>query len=141
MASILPTAPVYYTTNVQPSIRRMIAGATITAGQMVYEDTAANGVAKLADSTTSDATSQCIGMAMNSGISGGPIEVCTDGEVSVAATPFSPGTVMILNTTAGSMADHADLVTATTWRCTICGVATANNRMRIRPFASLTVNP
>lgn len=143
MAVITPTAPAYYTTNVQPSYQRFTAGGTITAGQMVYEDTPTNpGQVKAADATTSDTTSKVVGMAMNSAVTGGPVEVCTAGEVTVASTPFSPGTVMVLasSANAGSMADHADLVAATTWRCTVCAVATANNRCRLLPFASLTVN-
>lgn len=143
MAVVTPTAPAYYTSNVQPSYQRMTAGGTITAGNIVYEDTGVPGTVKAADSTTSAATAKVLGMAMNSAVLGGPVEVCTAGEVSVAATPFSVGAVLVLasSANAGSMADHADMVAATTWYCSICAVPTANNRCRIVPFASGVINP
>lgn len=143
MAVITPTAPAYYTANMQPSYQRMIAGVAITAGLFVYEDPANPGTVKLADATTSATTAKVLGMAMDTAPLGGPVEVCTGGEVSVAATPFSPGTVMVLasSANAGSMADHADLVAATTWYASVCALATANNRARILPVASGTINP
>ena len=85
------------------------AGATITAGQVVYRE-AATGQIKLADcdSATAEARSP-LGIALNGAASGQPVEVLTSGNITIGAT-VTQGVGYYLSPTAGGICPVADVL-------------------------------
>lgn len=85
------------------------AGATITAGQAVYFDSATRNY-KLADcnSATVEARS-AIGIALNGASAGQPLFVLKAGDVTIGAT-LTPGVAYYLSGTPGSICPVADLI-------------------------------
>lgn len=98
----------------QTNVIRGTAGASLTAGQLLYLD-AATQTFKLADADASAATAQVIGMALHAAASGQPIAVLTaDDNLTVGATLSMSAPVYVLSATAGGIAPVADLTTG--WR-------------------------
>ena len=94
--------------------RRGIAGATITAGQALYEDSSDSNKLKLADANASAATSNCVGIALHAALSGQPIEyVYEDDDFTPGATlslsVAADSGVYVLSGTAGGIAPMDDL--------------------------------
>jgi hypothetical protein len=86
-----------------------IAGATITAGMVLYEDSAASFVLKGAASGAVN-TSNVVGIALNGGGIGQPITyVVEDDDFTVGATVVI-GTTYVLSATAGLIALDSDIV-------------------------------
>lgn len=85
-----------------------IAGTTITAGQAVYIDTAANNVLKLADCDSSATTAVVAGIALTGGSSGQPIKYAKSGEITIGGT-VTVGELYVLSGIAGGIAPEADL--------------------------------
>lgn len=94
--------------------RKGIAGATITAGQVVYEDTADSSKFKLADCDASAATAKVAGIALHGASAGQPLEI------DVEDDDFAPGGTLslsaggdtgiyVLSGTAGGIAPMDDL--------------------------------
>lgn len=88
------------------------AGATITAGQCVYLDTANSNVWKLAqdDGTALEAGSGGLGIALHGASSGQPLAVATAGNVTFNAV-LTAGETYIVSATAGGIAPVADIST------------------------------
>jgi hypothetical protein len=85
------------------------AGATITAGQTLYVDTADSNKLKLADSDSATSTVRtCCGIALNGGAAGQPIRYQTGGSLNPGAT-LAVGQVYVLSDTAGGIMPYADL--------------------------------
>lgn len=83
-------------------------GATITAGQVVYKDTA-DGLFKLADSNGASALIRTpYGIALNGGASGQPVKVLRAGSVTIGAT-VTAGTDYWLSDTPGGICPRADV--------------------------------
>jgi hypothetical protein len=116
-----------------------IAGATITAGQVVYLDTT-NNTYKLADNNDSVATAVAAGVALHGATAGQPLRIQTAGAVTIGAgaAPVA-GMVYMLSATPGGIAPHADLTTGN--RATILGVGRASGAIQLRLFASQQVRP
>lgn len=112
------------------------AGAAITAGQAVYLDSATS-TWKLADADASAATADCVGIALNTGVSGQPMTVQTDGTLTIGAT-MTLGEVYFLGTGAGGIIPAADL--ANPARTTIIGVATSTTVLTLRIYYSGVVH-
>lgn len=94
-------------------------GATVTAGQAVYLDTAAN-TWKLADANLSAAASVLGGIAVNGGAAGQPAAIATGGTIDPGFT-VTVGTVYVLGgTAAGDINPVGDLTTG--WYVNILGV-------------------
>ena len=94
--------------------RQMIAAATITAGQVVYQDSA--GKADLADGSSAG-TAQVRGIALNGGGAGQAINVLWDGEVEgFTITSLAYDARVYLSDTAGALADAAGTVAVTVGR-------------------------
>lgn len=94
--------------------RHGVAGATITAGQTLYEDSADNFKLKAADADASAAAANCVGVALHGASSGQPLEyVYEDDDFTPGATlTLSVGTaipVYVLSDTAGGIMPAADL--------------------------------
>ena len=85
-----------------------VAGAAITAGQALYLDSVTNTL-KLADADASQATSQCVGVALNGAQVGQPVVYVTqDPEFTPGAT-LVIGTIYLVSATAGAIMPAADL--------------------------------
>lgn len=101
--------------NVAPSsaavLKRGVAGAAITSGQLLYIDRAENTL-KLADANSATADARIVaGIAINSVASGGPLHyVVSDPALTLGGTTVK-GTIYILSATAGGIAPAADLTT------------------------------
>ena len=107
------------------------AGATITAGQVVYFD-AATSTVKLADADAST-TAAIIGVAVNGAASGQPVDVQTGGYLTTNAA-LTAGVTYYLSTTAGGIAPFADLTTGD--YVTVIGTAVSTTSLYVHPFSS-----
>jgi hypothetical protein len=83
------------------------AGATIAAGQAVYRD-AATGNYLLADSNGAAAARIPGGIALNGAAVNQPVEILTEGDVTIGAT-LTAGTDYWLSDTPGGIAPRADV--------------------------------
>lgn len=87
---------------------RGTAGATITAGQRVYLDTA-DSKYKLADSNgASELIRTTRGIALNGASDGQPLEIQRDGDITIGAT-LTPGTTYYASDTPGGICPLADV--------------------------------
>src|SRR5581483_1775072 len=100
-ASVVPyTSPV-------PLYSDGTAGATITAGQPVYLDSATNTYKlSLAAGTATEATAA--GIAVNGASAGQPVRIQTSGDLDLGAT-LTVGRVYVLSANAGKIAPVTDL--------------------------------
>lgn len=84
------------------------AGATITAGQVVYRDSA--GVLQLADCDSATAAARSpLGIALNGAATGQPVKVLKSGNVTIGAT-VTQGVAYYLSPTAGGICPVADIL-------------------------------
>ena len=83
------------------------AGATITAGQLLYKDSGDSNKFKLVDNDAS-ATASVYGIALNGAASGQPIRVQTDGTITIGGT-VAVGTIYVSSSNAGGIAPSTDL--------------------------------
>jgi hypothetical protein len=87
-----------------------IAGATITAGMVVYLDTA-DSQYKIADSDSATELARLPrGIALNGASAGQPLVIARSGDVTIGAT-MSPGVTYYLSDEPGAIAPFADLAT------------------------------
>lgn len=105
-----------------------VAGATIAAGDVVYVDTAASNVLKLAqaDGTALEATVK--GIALNGAATGQPVSICTSGSLNVGAT-LTVAEIYILSANAGKIAPASDLASSS--YCSILGVASSATNLKL----------
>lgn len=136
-------------TSVTPSAnavtRQGVAGAAITAGKLLYIDTADSNKLKLADADSATAAARVVcGIAINSAAAGAPVTyVISDPALIIGAT-VANGTVYVLSATAGGIAPVADLTSG--WYAYVVGVGTSTTTIafradRINPLRSTTVMP
>lgn len=120
------------------SKQEYVAGATITAGQAVYVDTANSNVLKLAqaDGTALEATVK--GIALNGASTGQPCVIAVSGNLDLGAT-LTVGTAYILSATAGAIAPISDLASSS--YLSIIGVATATDNLYMNVFNSGVEKP
>ena len=86
------------------------AGAAITAGQVVYRDTA-DGEYKLADTNSGTAAVRSPrGIALNNASDGQPMTIIREGDVTIGAS-ITAGVAYYLSATPGGIAPVADLAT------------------------------
>lgn len=114
-----------------------IAGATIAAGEVVYEDAADSAKLKLADANTSSATAAVKGIAINSAAAGQRVSYVKSGPTTLGAV-LTVGKVYVLSATAGKIAPVADL--ASGWRTSILGVAKSTTSLDVQINNSDTAN-
>jgi hypothetical protein len=87
------------------------AGDTITAGQVVYLDTA-TGRYELADCNSATlAVRQARGIALNGAADGQPLRILKSGDITIGAT-MTVGAAYYLSGTAGAIIPVADLATS-----------------------------
>lgn len=92
------------------------AGATITAGQALYEDSADSFKLKLADADLSAAGSNCVGIALHGAANGQPLTYVFEDDdftpgatLSLALGAGATAGVYVLSATAGGIAPADDL--------------------------------
>lgn len=83
------------------------AGATITAGQLVYLDTSDNKY-KLADANGAAALRTPRGVALNGASDGQPLQVQTRGDITIGAT-LTAGVTYYLSSDPGGICPLADV--------------------------------
>lgn len=115
--------------------REGIAGATITAGQVLYSDTSDSSKMKLADANGSAATAKADGIALHGAANGQPIKyVYEDDDFTPGATlslsAAADDGVYVLSGTAGGIAPVGDL--ASGMYPVIIGVAKSTSKMILR---------
>jgi hypothetical protein len=86
------------------------AGATVTAGQVVYLDSATNTYLLADNNSATVAARTPSGIALNGASAGQPLAVVTAGPVTIGAT-LAPNVAYYLSGTAGAICPVADLVT------------------------------
>jgi len=106
---------------------KITAGATITAGQTVYLDTA-DGKYKLADANVSAAVATVAGIALTGSSDGQELVIQTDGDIDIGATTVL-AKVYVLSDTAGGIQPVDD--SASTEYVSIIGVAISTSRLRL----------
>ena len=109
-----------------------IAGATIAQGMTLYKDSSASDQLKGAITTTA-ATANCVGIALNAARSGQPVAFCRKGSMNPGGT-VAVGTVYIVSVNAGGIAPITDVLTGQF--VTVLGVGTATNAIDINLQAS-----
>ena len=97
-----------------------MAGASITAGQALYLDSATSTY-KLADANASSATATVVGIALHAAESGQPIKLLTSGNITIGGT-VAVGRVYVVSGTAGGIAPSSDLTAG--WYTGIIGIGT-----------------
>lgn len=109
-------------------IRNGTAGASITAGQVVYLDSTTNTF-KLADNDSATAAVRSpVGVALNGAASGQVISVQTSGKITIGATT-AVGVVYCLSSTAGGICPSADIATGD--YNTILGIGTSTTQIEL----------
>jgi hypothetical protein len=109
------------------------AGATVTAGQAVYLDSADTEYKLLdADSLPSGGVSSVF-MALNGASDGQPITVLQSGDVTLGAV-MTAGTTYCAADTPGGIAPQADLTTGDS--VIVLGVAKSTSVLAFRPIIS-----
>jgi hypothetical protein len=116
------------------SISEGIAGATVTAGQAVYIDTADSSKLKGCDADA-QASSVCAGIALHGAANGQPLKYATGGSLTFNSA-FAAGDVVCVSTTVGGLAPYADLASGDF--ITVIGIATSATNLRIAINASET---
>lgn len=109
------------------------AGATLTAGQVVYLDTSTNTY-KLADANLSAAAAKVGGITLDGASSGQPVSIVTSDPGLTLGGTVAAGAVVVLSATAGGIAPVADL--ATGMYATVLGIGIGSNKINFKPLAA-----
>jgi hypothetical protein len=105
------------------------AGATVTAGQLVYFDSA-DSKYKLADTDSATAAARSpAGIALHAAANNQPLTVLTAGPITIGAT-VAVGDVYYASGTAGGLAPFAD-VAAGDYPC-IIGICTSTSVLNVK---------
>ena len=119
------------------AVKRIVtAGATITAGQLVYLDTAdvdAAGIGKAKLSVCNGASALRVidGIAASSASAGQDVSIVTyDPALVIAASGLTANQILISSATAGGIAPSADLTTG--WYLTVIGVVKSGTTIFFR---------
>lgn len=105
-----------------------VAGATITAGQTIYSDTANGGVMKLADADNTSTTAATTGIALHGALNGQPIAYVTGGAITIGGT-LTAGKFYAQSNTAGAICLLSDSTTGW-WPCVI-GYASSTTVLQV----------
>lgn len=106
--------------------RSIIAGETLTAGLLVYRNSADGRAWKA--STASLAASQIIGVTLDGGGAGQPVTVQTSGDYTAGGT-VAVGTVYVVSDTGGAIAASADNGAGDF--CSVFGIGISTTKIRI----------
>lgn len=110
------------------------AGATVTAGQVVYLDSASTGKYLLADNNSATAAARSPrGIALHGASLNQPLAVQTEGPITIGAT-VTAGVAYYLSDTPGGIGPVADLLTGE--YPTVLGMATSTTVLNLKIQAS-----
>lgn len=88
-------------------VESVIYGATVAAGQPVYQDSADNEY-KLADNDASASTAAAKGIAITPGVDGGYGLIAKQGSIILVGTTMTVGETYLVSSTAGGIMPVAD---------------------------------
>jgi len=109
------------------------AGATITAGQVVYADT--NSLWQLSKANGTAAQKVVAGIALANAALNQPLIVQTGGQITIGATVVAgTGVYFLSGTNAGGIAPFADLTTG--WYVWLLGIALSTTVIKLQLFDS-----
>lgn len=116
------------------------AGATITAGKVVYYDpTTYNWKLAQCDGTVTEAGQYGLAIALGGAGSGQPFLFQRNGVINPGGTAIVAG-VYVVSATAGSIALTGDVTTTGYYR-SVLGVALSASQIALQPYVSNTVLP
>lgn len=99
----------------------LIAGVTLTAGQVIYKDASDSDKAKLCDANLTLAAATAYGITLHAALAGQPVRVIRGGPLSLGAI-LTKGSIYVAGATAaGDINPSADL--ASGWYTNILGFA------------------
>lgn len=105
------------------------AGVAVTAGQVVYLDSATNTY-KLADNDSATAAVRSpAGIALHAAAANQPLTILSQGSITIGATTAA-GTVYCLSSTAGGICPSADIATGD--YNTIIGIGTSTSVIDVK---------
>jgi hypothetical protein len=126
-ASVVPSASAKFATKT--------AGATITAGQVVYEDTSDSNKVKLADTDSATALARVVfGIAAGGAAAGQPVRIIREDPALTLGAVVAIGDIIILSGTAGAICPSTDAATGD--YVTFLAVATSTTVVNFKPVAS-----
>ena len=109
------------------------AGASITAGQPVYQDV--NGVWQLAGANIAASASALTGIALDAAAVGQPLLVCVaDPSFTHGGAAVTTGEIVMVSATPGALCPSADATTG--FYPVILGIAISATKMIVRPLAA-----
>ena len=126
MADVSVTAASVLKTS-STSVVMGVAGATVTAGQPIYQDASDSLKLKPTDADVL-ASSQSVGIALHGAASGQPLQYAVAGNLTFNAG-FTVGQVYVCSVNAGGIAPYADLATGDF--VTVLGVATTTSNLKM----------
>ena len=103
------------------------AGASITAGQVVYKDATTKRYG-LADNNGATATKAPVGIALNGAATGQPLAIIKSGDITIGAT-MTAGVAYYLSDTPGGICPVADLASGET--AILLGMATSTTVLHL----------
>lgn len=106
----------------------VVYGATISAGQLVYLDSATSKY-KLADANDTSATAEVVGLTLTPGVDSGYGIIATDGDVILVGSTLSVGEQLCVSATPGGIAPDADITTG--YYLSQVGVATTTTTLSL----------
>jgi len=118
-------------------VKNGIAGASITAGQTLYIDTANSDVLKLAVGNGTTLQSTVEGIALHAAASGQPIAYQKGGALTLNAV-LTAGKAYVASGTAGGIAPIADLTTG--WKTSLLGIAGNTTSLQVQIINSGVTN-
>lgn len=124
-ANVAPSTSAIYLDSRYPN---PIAGEAITAGALVYVDTADSNKVKLSDADSGTAAVRDVdGIAVNNAASGQRVDVVVyDPDLTLGGTTAN-GTIYVLSATAGGIAPSADITTG--WYVAVIGLGLPSNKL------------
>jgi len=127
--------------SVNASTTKGTAGATITAGQTLYLDSATSTL-KLCDADASAAASTFVGIAMHGASSGQELRyVFKDPALAIGATLVIGDTLWTSGTAGGITKTFTDNVTGGTLYVTVLGTAISTSAINFNPAAAGALTP
>ncbi len=111
---------------VSGSIQRKDAGATITAGDSVYVDSA--GVLQVCENDQTAVEAACAGLALNNGDTGQPVTYQVSGDLDPGGTLVA-GEVYVVGAAPGAIAPVGDI--AASEFATIIGIGTSTSNLKM----------
>src|SRR5262245_515122 len=120
------------------AVEQGVAGETVTAGQVVYQD-GATKTYKLADGTTA-VKAAAKGVSTHAAATGQPLRVQTGGAIDMGAPAhLTVGQIYVVGATPGSIAPIADLVATNVQ--TVLGIATSDQVLTLRLWLTGLAKP